>query len=204
MFNKGKYPFEGTLLELVSKISTKEVTYPANIIDNIQLVDLLERIFKKNPIERITIDQIRQHKWFRSIPGQVKNKFNLKLNSHEEEFSVLLKPRTKYDDFYRSMSMTPYIHQMYYPIHDTLNVIQLNENEIDEFENLKKIPIVRSNRTKDFNETDHDMNDVETIKKETDKNYLDSRILNVIGSDFTKINSKDQTKTIILKTNVKN
>ena len=140
---------------------------------NIQLVNLLETIFKKNPIERITIDEIKRHCWFRSLPGAAaRNKFNLKLYSHEEEFNVLLKPRTKYDDFYRSMSMTPYIHQMYYPIDDTLNVIQIHEHEIDEFENLKRIPIVRSNRSKAFNENPDDLLQCK----------LTNRILDVVGS----------------------
>lgn len=214
---KGKYPFEGTLLELVSKIATKEVTYPPHIVGNVQLIDLFERIFKKSPIERITISEIRQHRWIRSLPGQARNQFDLRLNSHAEEFDVLLKPRTKYDDFYRSMSMTPYLHQMYYPIHDDLNVIQLNENEIDEFENLKKIPIVRSNRRKDFKaeselaDDDEDDHAAEGAKKEQkarkkqDKKdrkaaKLDSRILKVVGSNLgtvskTVVHSKSSSKS---------
>ena len=158
-------------------------------MNNIQLIDLFERIFKKNPIERITIDGISQHNWFRSLPGRSKNRFNLKLNSHVEEINVMLKPRTKYDDFYRSMSMTPYIHQMYYPIHDNVNVIQLNENEIDEFENLKKIPIVRGNRRKDFVENEDDDNEDIVCKKKSNSSNFDSRILKVVGSNV-QVNPK--------------
>lgn len=115
---------------------------------------------------------------------------------------MLLKPRTKYDDFYRSMSMTPYIHQMYYPIHDNLNVIQLNENEIDEFENLKKIPIVRSNRRKDFTNEGEQAEDSReetkrTARKKPDRKgrkgraaNLDLRILKVVGSNLGNTVSK--------------
>ena len=166
---------------MVGKISTKDVIYPIEIIDNIQLINLFENIFKKNPLDRITIDQIRKHVWMLNLPTNlIRNKFNLKLNSHEEEFNVLLKPRTKYDDIYRSMSMTPYIHQMYYPIHDNLNIIQLNENEIDEFENLKKIPIVRSNRNKEFINQHDQIND-----------NLELRILKVVGSNLETIYNRN-------------
>ena len=204
---KGKYPFEGTLLELVSKIATKEVTYPPHIADNVQLVDLFERIFKKSPIERITIGEIKRHCWIRSLPGQARNQFDLRLNSHAEEFDVLLKPRTKYDDFYRSMSMIPYLHQMYYPIHDNLNVIQLNENEIDEFENLKKIPIVRSNRRKEFNSENEPTNGREEaapegkarkkrLRKGRAANF-DSRILKIVSSNLSNVESKTTNQSKI-------
>lgn len=94
--------------------------------------------------------------------------------------------------------MTPYIHQMYYPIHDNLNVIQLNENEIDEFENLKKIPIVRSNRRKDFNNEDEQADDrgetKQTARKKPNRKgrvaNLDFRILNVVGSNLGHTVSK--------------
>ena len=130
---------------------------------------------------------------------------------------MLLKPRTKYDDFYRSMSMTPYLHQMYYPIHDNLNVIQLNENEIDEFENLKKIPIVRSNRRKDF-KTETELADDENGGEESEKERkarkadrkgrkavnLDSRILKVVGSNLGTVESKTviHSKLLPTKTNL--
>ena len=101
---------------------------------------------------------------------------------------------------------------MYYPIHDNLNVIQLNENEIDEFENLKKIPIVRSNRRKDFQTESEPVDSLDggeqqqKARKKRDKKgraaHLDLRILKVVGSNLGNLESKTVTQSkISAKTN---
>lgn len=60
------------------------------------------------------------------------------------------KPRTRYEDVYRSMSITPYLHQLHYPVEDARNRTEISEDEVDEFEQLRRIALVRSNRRRRF------------------------------------------------------
>jgi serine/threonine protein kinase len=59
----GLLPFDDDSLQaLLTKIVTKEVSYPSFL--SASIVDLLRRILTKNPDMRITLGQIREHDWF--------------------------------------------------------------------------------------------------------------------------------------------
>jgi serine/threonine protein kinase len=60
------------------------------------------------------------------------------------------KPRTRYEDVYRSMSITPYLHQLHYPAFESQNQVEISEDELDEFEQLRRIALIRSNRKRRY------------------------------------------------------
>jgi serine/threonine protein kinase len=62
----GSLPFcHNDFQTLCREILSKRIRYPITLSDD--LIDLLKRMLCRNPEERITIDQIKQHRWF---PGE--------------------------------------------------------------------------------------------------------------------------------------
>lgn len=58
----GQYPFEGdNIYRLFENISRGEFTIPSEIEDPLR--DLLFGMLKKDPVERFSLQQIRQHPW---------------------------------------------------------------------------------------------------------------------------------------------
>ena len=117
---------------------------------------------EKDPEKRITVSQVLAHPWVQGDPAKQLNISNgisrkaldssrLPLNSmgfgRKRMEEIRPKARTKYEDLYRSMSITPYLHQLHYPMQEEHNRVEISEDELDEFENLRKIALVRSNRT---------------------------------------------------------
>ena len=62
----GKYPFNGDDLQSLLNAILMFEPYFSNS-DNRQLVDLLKKMFKKDPNERITITQIKAHEYFKGF-----------------------------------------------------------------------------------------------------------------------------------------
>jgi serine/threonine protein kinase len=59
----GEHPFQDDKIEiLLPKICNTEIQYPTFLSS--QFVDLLKKMLQKNPVKRITIDQIKDHYWF--------------------------------------------------------------------------------------------------------------------------------------------
>jgi calcium/calmodulin-dependent protein kinase kinase 2 len=59
------YPFKANANEykrLYDKIINEEPEYPEDFKDK-DAIDLLERIFEKDPDKRITLQEIREHDW---------------------------------------------------------------------------------------------------------------------------------------------
>lgn len=61
----GKVPFySDEIIDYYSLASNKEVSYPKFLSES--LVDLLMRLLQKNPSKRFTIEEIKNHKWFKN------------------------------------------------------------------------------------------------------------------------------------------
>ncbi|RWS21520.1 polarization-related protein LKB1-like protein [Leptotrombidium deliense] len=99
------------------------------LTNNPFLHDFITKILDKKPTQRIDIDGIRQHPWFnQQIPEK------------------LVKISTITKDEYDSFSMTSSLHQLYYPFTDEQNIITVPDEKIDQFRQIKRIPIIQSNR----------------------------------------------------------
>ena len=61
-----KFPFHGSnQFSLFNRIKEKEPSY--NSISNEDIIDLLKLIFKKKPQERISINQLKEVRFFRDV-----------------------------------------------------------------------------------------------------------------------------------------
>lgn len=94
---------------------------------------MIKWILTFHPDERPNIGQVKGHPWF-----QMSFKF---------EDLAGIPPRDKFGDKYRSMSMTPYLHQLHYPISEKDRaVVVRSESASDLVIRKKRVPYVRSNR----------------------------------------------------------
>jgi len=60
----GKVPFQGEIvLAVYNKIRTEHILVPDNIGLSTELRDLIEQMLIKNPLERITLPEIKEHPW---------------------------------------------------------------------------------------------------------------------------------------------
>jgi len=60
----GTYPFTGrTLAEMYENIINKDLSFRTEISISQELKDLLHQMLNKNPLQRISADQIQQHPW---------------------------------------------------------------------------------------------------------------------------------------------
>lgn len=86
-----KFPFTSTgnindIQNLYKKIQNEEPEYPKEAQPD--LIDLLEKTFKKNPEERITLQQIIEHPWVTCnscVPLELKNYQKLEINPKDAE-----------------------------------------------------------------------------------------------------------------------
>lgn len=63
-FVVGDVPFKGEFLEqLFENIKTQDLMFPEDLELSSDLKDLLNRLLEKDPAKRITIEEIKQHKW---------------------------------------------------------------------------------------------------------------------------------------------
>jgi len=105
----GKYPFEEkNIYKLFESIGRGKFTIPDGVGDS--LADLLRGMLNANPADRLTIQQIRQHKWVCKI-------------HHKNKQFVPIPPLPE-DDVHRSMSVVPYLEDLHNPC--------LNEEEPDQ------------------------------------------------------------------------
>lgn len=99
----GKYPFEGeNIYKLFENIGRGEFTVPEEVDDS--LADLLRGMLNANPLDRFTIQQIRQHRWVcKNLPKTI--------------YSVPIPPLVE-GDMLRSMSVVPYLDDLHNPTLD--------------------------------------------------------------------------------------
>ncbi|XP_019850913.1 PREDICTED: calcium/calmodulin-dependent protein kinase kinase 1-like [Amphimedon queenslandica] len=88
----GRVPFVGrSIPELHEKIISQEIKFPDDITVSEELKDLLIRLLNKEPSGRITIPEIRKHKWFlnttRYIPSPNENCAGSDLDPTEEDIA---------------------------------------------------------------------------------------------------------------------
>lgn len=73
----GAYPFEDpnqprNFKETIRRIMAVQYSIPSDVVISPECVDLLQRVFKTQPHERISIAQIKQHPWFlRNLPSDL-------------------------------------------------------------------------------------------------------------------------------------
>ncbi|OHT09487.1 hypothetical protein TRFO_04576 [Tritrichomonas foetus] len=87
----GNYPFyENNIKKLMTMIVENEVTFPPDMSPECQ--DLISQMLQKNPIYRITIDQVIEHKW---LNGAQKSRaaslpaLNIKNNGEEHKKIIM-------------------------------------------------------------------------------------------------------------------
>ncbi|XP_078352582.1 serine/threonine-protein kinase STK11-like [Oculina patagonica] len=99
----GKYPFEGeNIYKLFENIGRGQFTVPEGVGDS--LADLLRGMLNANPEARLTIQQIRKHRWVCKI-------------HHKTNYYVPIPPLEE-GDMLRSMSVVPYLDDLHNPTLD--------------------------------------------------------------------------------------
>lgn len=99
----GKYPFEGeNIYKLFENIGKGEFTVPEGVDD--LLAELLRGMLNANPCNRITIQEIRKHRWVCK-------------NHWKTNYRVPIPP-TEEGDMLRSMSVVPYLDDLHNPTLD--------------------------------------------------------------------------------------
>lgn len=65
----GQLPFSAELLpELFENIRTESVVFPSNLTLSDDLKDLVAGLMTKDPLERLTMTQVKQHPWLMTYP----------------------------------------------------------------------------------------------------------------------------------------
>ncbi|XP_001627621.2 calcium/calmodulin-dependent protein kinase kinase 1 isoform X2 [Nematostella vectensis] len=97
----GKCPFEDeNRMGLYEKIRTKELEFPEEPVLNPKLEDLLLRMLTKNPKERITIPEIKEHPWVTRggsdpLPSTQENCSHIEITDEDIANSVRTIPKIK-------------------------------------------------------------------------------------------------------------
>ncbi|XP_069784291.1 serine/threonine-protein kinase STK11 isoform X2 [Narcine bancroftii] len=95
----GLYPFEGdNIYKLFENIGKGEYTIPEEC--GPLLTDLLRGMLEYDPVKRFSIQQIRQHNWFRKKHPQTEN-------------PVPIPPSPETKDKWRSMTVVPYLEDLH-------------------------------------------------------------------------------------------
>ncbi|XP_032826580.2 serine/threonine-protein kinase STK11 isoform X1 [Petromyzon marinus] len=95
----GVYPFEGdNIYKLFENIGKGEYTVPEEC--GTLLTELLKGLLEYDPVKRFSIQQIRQHHWFRKKPARL-------------EVSVPIPPSASVPDRWRSMTVMPYLEDLH-------------------------------------------------------------------------------------------
>ncbi|XP_051893621.1 serine/threonine-protein kinase STK11 isoform X2 [Pristis pectinata] len=95
----GLYPFEGdNIYKLFENIGKGEYTIPEEC--GPLLTDLLQGMLEYDPVKRFSIQQIRQHNWFRKKHPQTEN-------------PVPIPPSPETKDKWRSMTVVPYLEDLH-------------------------------------------------------------------------------------------
>ncbi|EFA10720.1 polarization-related protein LKB1 [Tribolium castaneum] len=116
-FVTGEYPFEGdSIYKLFENIGKGEFTIPDYIEDPLR--DLLLGMLRKDPEERLSLQQIRQHMWFSRRPPVTAPPVPI--------------PPLRNDEFH-CMTVLPYLFDHYYDTSDTANNVEyFTERELNE------------------------------------------------------------------------
>lgn len=134
----GIYPFvdENSTVDILHQtiMDTRgEPRVTPEMVKNPDLYRFLRRIFNTDPNKRVTIHEIKHDLWYQ---------LSYEYNEWDD-----IPPRGLFGDRYRSMSVTPYLHELHYPLPSEKSVVMLTEDEAVDFNRKKKIPMVRSNRS---------------------------------------------------------
>ena len=132
----GHYPFVAEtdfVSELYQRIKSASINKHHVLDRNPFLFDLISKMLIVYPSQRLGIQGVKHHLWF--------------MNEETEIPADLIPTRVRFEvksDKYRSMTMTPSLHQLHYPDYDVVNV---SDKEYEEFEAKKTIPLLRPNRS---------------------------------------------------------
>ncbi|RWS02450.1 ser/thr kinase stk11 (lkb1)-like protein [Dinothrombium tinctorium] len=126
----GKFPFKPSLVG--TYVMKDDFSLTPDIEQDCLLADLFTKLFIKDPDQRITIAGIKRHAWF-------------SLQFYKEKVEIPI--RGKHGDKYRSLTMTPYLHQLHFPLKPEENEVIVPDEESETFENKSNIPILRANRS---------------------------------------------------------
>ena len=95
-FVYGRLPFhDENILGLYSKIQSQDVLFPAEPAASAQLQDLIRRMLAKEPEERITVSEIKQHVWVcgpAPLPSEAENCRGAALEVTEDEVQQCVRP----------------------------------------------------------------------------------------------------------------
>lgn len=94
----GQYPFEGdNIYRLFESIGRGIVTIPDDLEEPLR--DLLEGMLKKDPDERITLQQIRKHSWFVRKPPRTLEQVPIPPLRGDEQHSMTVLPYLMLDNY---------------------------------------------------------------------------------------------------------
>ncbi|KAI1290114.1 Serine/threonine-protein kinase STK11 [Halotydeus destructor] len=103
------------------------------LYENPGLHDLLHGMLQVKPANRMSTQEIKRHLWYKMVPSG-------------EEFANI-PPRGEHGDRYRSMTITAYLHEHFYPLEGEHARIKVPDPEMEAFEKRQKVPLVRGNRS---------------------------------------------------------
>lgn len=114
----GLYPFEGdSIYRLFENIGRGEYSIPVEIEDPLR--DLILGMLRKEPYERFSIQQIRQHTWFNRRPPRIP----------DVDIEVPVPP-LKNDELH-NMTVLPYLIDHYYTMNDDNDYSSTHSGEIN-------------------------------------------------------------------------
>ena len=194
-------PFKGyNAKEIISKIRKEEVVFKDNNRFFL-LQDLLKKMLIKNPLERITVDECLEHRWFKK--DDIESRYE---NSKIKE--------KNYDRGYRSSNEEEIVNNKF----DKNRVCSSNQTtKIRKMRDLdKKAPKKSSifgkdkgnkNDNNDNNNNDNNNNQLDNETNSNNENNLNKSKDVIVVSEFTNISknevsSKKNSKEIIIDTNV--
>lgn len=98
----GSHPFKSidSILDLVHKVEKNKIQFPSSANISPYGIDLLKRLLKKNPYERIGWDEFFNHKWFKMLssssqieyPSEKNNSFSGSPQNQTTQLSIATSP----------------------------------------------------------------------------------------------------------------
>lgn len=165
----GYLPFSDTNVpRLVEKVKNEEPSYPNFFSD--ELVDLLKKMLDKNPIKRISINEIMQHPWFTA--GSLPSNFDSLSDEMQKINDNILKNS---DDILSSSKLN--INEKKNDENDNNNN---NENENGENDN--------NNNNENENDNKNEGENVQLTPTPSASSYLDQSIIKTMKEDY-KLNT---------------
>ena len=133
IISTGNFPFvrdESQKQELEERIRAGPINRDPVFDVNPGLYNLLLKMLHTDPKVRIGIERIKRDSWFNIEPHDIPRD--------------LIPPRGLKGDKYRSMTLTPALHQLHFPDYEKIKVMDV---DLDNIKDRKKTPFIRGNRS---------------------------------------------------------